>query len=76
MVNSVERYLTASLAGLFGLLFVASVGIFLMWVPLLPTVVVIMVLLSLILMFTLGVQTGRRRIRISRNGFRWQAGAR
>ena len=43
-----------------------SLGAFFLYVPILPLAVVVILLLSLVLMFILGVQTGRRRIRISR----------
>jgi hypothetical protein len=42
-----------------------SLGVFLVYVPILPLAVVVTILLGLILMFMLGVQTGGK-IRISR----------
>jgi len=58
----VERYLAIFL----GVLILGSLGAFLLYVPVLPLVLVVTLLLSLVLMFILGVHTGRRRIRISR----------
>ena len=63
--ESVERYLTASLGVLLGVLMLGSLGVFLVYVPILPLAVVVTIVLGLILMFMLGVQTGGR-IRISR----------
>jgi len=60
--NHVERYIAVFL----GVLMLGSLGAFLLYVPVLPLAVVVILLLSLVLMFVLGVQTGRRRIRISR----------
>jgi hypothetical protein len=57
-----ERYLAIFL----GILMLGSLGAFLLYVPVLPLAVVVTLLLSLVLMFILGAQTGRRRIRISR----------
>jgi hypothetical protein len=61
----VDRYLTASVAVLLGVLMLGSLGVFLVYVPILPLAVVVTILLGLILMFMLGVQTGGR-IRIPR----------
>jgi hypothetical protein len=58
----VERYLAIFL----GVLILGSLSAFLLYVPVLPLAVVVTLLLSLVLMFILGVHTGRRRIRISR----------
>jgi hypothetical protein len=58
----VERYLAIFL----GVLILGSLGGFLLYVPVLPLALVVTLLLSLVLMFILGVHTGRRRIRISR----------
>jgi hypothetical protein len=58
----VERYLAIFL----GVLILGSLGAFLLYVPVLPLALVVTLLLSLVLMFILGVHTGRRRIRISR----------
>jgi len=60
--QQMERYLTIFL----GVLMLGSLGAFLLYVPVLPFAAVVIVLLSLVWMFILGVQTGRRRIRISR----------
>ena len=60
-----ERYLTASLAVLLGVLILGTFGVFLVYVPILPLAVGVTILLGLILMFMLGVQTGGR-IRIWR----------
>ena len=57
-----ERYLAIFL----GVLILGSLSAFLLYVPVLPLAVVVTLLLSLVLMFILGVHTGRRRIRISR----------
>lgn len=62
--ESMERYITASLAVLLGVLILGTFGVFLVYVPILPLAVVVIILLGLILMFMLGVQTGGR-IRIS-----------
>jgi hypothetical protein len=56
----VERYLAIFL----GVLMLGSLGAFLLYVPILPMAVVAIFLLFLVLMFVLGVHTGRRRIRI------------
>jgi hypothetical protein len=69
----VERYLTLSLGILFGVLLLGSLGTFLLFVPVFPFVVVATILLSLILMFLLGVQAGGRRIRISRMTKAWRS---
>jgi hypothetical protein len=58
----VERYLAIFL----GVLILGSLGAFLLYVPVLPLALVVTLLLSLVLMFILGVHAGRRRIRISR----------
>jgi len=58
----VERYLAIFL----GVLILGSLGAFLLYVPVLPLALVVTLLLSLVLVFILGVHTGRRRIRISR----------
>ena len=63
-----ERYLAIFL----GVLMLGTLGAFLLYVPILPLVVVVILLLSLVLMFILGVQTGRRRIRISRMKNAWR----
>ena len=47
-------------------LFLGSMGAFLLYVPLLAKAVVVITLLGLILMFVLGFQAGRGAIRISR----------
>jgi len=60
--KQMERYLTVFL----GVLMLGSLGAFLLYVPVLPFAAVVIVLLSLVWMFILGVQTCRRRIRISR----------
>ncbi|HTW67793.1 MAG TPA: hypothetical protein VME17_24425 [Bryobacteraceae bacterium] len=44
-----------------GLVFLASVGAFFLFVPVLSVMTVATTLLGLIVMFALGVQTGRRR---------------
>jgi hypothetical protein len=64
----VERYLASFL----GVLMLGSLGAFLLYVPILPLAVVVTLLLSLALMFVLGVQAGRRRIRISRMKAAWR----
>jgi hypothetical protein len=64
----VERYLAIFL----GVLMLGSLGAFFLYVPILPLAVVVTILLSLVLMFVLGVQTGRRRIRISRMKNAWR----
>jgi hypothetical protein len=68
--ESVERYLTASVGVLLGVLMFGSLGVFLVYVPILPLAVVVTILLGLILMFMLGVQTGGK-IRISRKKALW-----
>lgn len=60
--KQMERYLTIFL----GVLMLGSLGAFLLYVPVLPFAAVVIVLLSLVWMFFLGVHAGRRRIRISR----------
>jgi hypothetical protein len=49
-----------------GVLMLGSLGAFLLYVPVLPLIVVVAILLSSFVMFILGVHTGGRRIRISR----------
>jgi hypothetical protein len=66
--KNVERYIAIFL----GVLMFGSLGAFLLYVPILPLTVVVTLLLSLVLMFILGVQTGRRRIRISRMKNAWR----
>ena len=51
-------------------LFLGSMGAFLLYVPVLALAVVMTTLVGLILMFVLGFQVGVRRIRISRG---WKA---
>jgi hypothetical protein len=51
---------------LLALLLPVSVGAFLLFVPAIPLASVVTVVVGLILMFALGVQVGRRRIRIGR----------
>jgi hypothetical protein len=51
----------------------ASLGAFLLYVPLMPVAVIVAVLLCLVFMFLLGVQTGGRRIRISRMKNAWRS---
>lgn len=63
---SMRRDLTFLVGILVGVLFLGSLGAFLLYVPILPLTVVVTTLLGLILMFVLGIQTGGRRIRISR----------
>ena len=61
-----SRFSDGLLAIFLGFLMLGSLGAFLLYVPILPLAVVVTLLLSLVWMFILGVQTGRRRIRISR----------
>lgn len=61
--NYVTRYVARCLTRIFlgillGLLLLASVGAFLLYIPLLPLAAVVVILMALVLMFTLGVQTG------------------
>jgi hypothetical protein len=51
-----------ALGVLLGILLMASVGAFLLFVPALPWAAVITILVALALMFTLGLQTGSRTI--------------
>jgi hypothetical protein len=62
-----KRNLTgAVLSVLLAVLLLGSVGAFLLFVPALPLAAVVTVLVALGLMFTLGVQTGGRRMWIRR----------
>jgi hypothetical protein len=61
-----QNFTAAALWTLLGLLLLGSVGAFLLLVPVLPLAAVITILVALVLMFTLGVQTGGRRIWIRR----------
>jgi hypothetical protein len=66
-----SNVITQVLAVLLGCLVLATVGVFLMTVPLLSAVSVILLLLGLMLMFALGVHAGGRRIRVMRrNSYR------
>jgi hypothetical protein len=56
------RDLTFWLGILIGCLFLASLGAFLLYVPVLSVMEVTTTLLGLIVMFCLGIQTGSRRI--------------
>jgi|HubBroStandDraft_1064217.scaffolds.fasta_scaffold1590764_2 hypothetical protein len=66
-----SNVITQVFAVLLGCLLLASVGAFLMAIPLLSVVSIIFLLLGLMLMFALGMHAGGRRIRISRrNSYR------
>ena len=47
-------------------LFLASIGAFLLYVPVMAIAVIVTILLGLVVMFVLGFQAGGRRIRILR----------
>ncbi len=64
--EDVVRYLTTALGVILGVLILGSLGVFLLYVPLLPFAAVVTILLGLILMFILGVQTGGGRITVLR----------
>jgi len=55
---------TRILAVLFALFLLGSVGFFLLEIPALSYLTVVTILLTFLLMFTLGVYAGGRRIRI------------
>jgi hypothetical protein len=61
-----SNVITQVFAVLLGCLFLGTVGVFLMAVPLLSLVSVILLLLGMMLMFALGLHAGGRRIRILR----------
>jgi hypothetical protein len=54
----IERYLLSSL----GALFAASIGAFLLYVPILPLAAIVVVLLGMVLMFFLGLHLGSQEI--------------
>jgi len=64
--KDVARYLSTAIGILLGILIFGSLGVFFLYVPILPFAAAITILVGLILMFILGVQTGGRRIRILR----------
>jgi hypothetical protein len=61
-----SNVITQVFAVLLGCLFLGTVGVFLMAVPLLSLVSVILLLVGMMLMFALGLHAGGRRIRIPR----------
>lgn len=63
-----SRHLTLLVAFFLGVLILASIASFLLYVPVLSWISVTLVLTGMILMFLLGVQAGARRIRITRHG--------
>ena len=66
-MGHMKRDLTLWATGILAaVLFLSSMGAFLVYVPVLAKAVVVITLLGLILMFVLGFQVGRGAIRISR----------
>ena len=63
-----SRQVTLLAAFFLGVLLLASIGSFLLYVPVLSWLSVTLVLVGMVLMFLLGVQAGARRIRITRRG--------
>jgi hypothetical protein len=63
-----SRQVTILAAFFLGVLILGSIASFLLYVPVLSWLSVTLVLTGMVLMFLLGVQTGARRIRITRRG--------
>jgi hypothetical protein len=61
-----KRELTLWVGIAAAILFLGSMGAFLLYVPVMAVTAIVAILLGLILMFALGFQVGGRRIRISR----------
>ena len=61
-----SRQVTILAAFFLGALLLGSIGSFLLFVPAISWISVTVVLLGMVLMFLLGVQTGARRIRITK----------